>query len=107
MWRVLYRVVIALSVMMSDASVASADNRPVEQLPADIVRWSTLWTLVPEQMAESHLAQGPVAGVTIGVARGVAKLVCVTGEEVWHIARTDRRPGHRHEPGALLLRYEF
>ncbi len=90
--------------------VASAESRPLKQLPADIVRWSTVWVNIPEQMYVVGQEEGPLAAMTWGPAKGAVVMVQSTTQELWEAMKPDERPGHRSQHGDVhgaLLRYEF
>jgi hypothetical protein len=88
-----------------------AERRPLRQLPEDVVRWSTVWLQIPEQMMEVGRTDGPVAAMTWGPTKGAAMMVHSTVKELWEAAKPDKRPGRRRsrpgEPRGVMVRYEF
>ena len=101
---------IVLGIGMSLSSVVFAESKPIEQLPKDIARWSTMWVEIPEQMVRVGQEDGPVAALTVGPAKGTAKFMQSTGEEVWKAVKPDHRPGHQpgeDTPRGAILRYGF
>ena len=101
---------IVLGIGMSLSSAAFAESKPIEQLPKDLARWSTMWVEIPEQMMQVGREDGPVAALTMGPTQGTAKFLQSTGEEVWKAVKPDHRPGHQpgeDTPQGAILRYEF
>ena len=90
-------------------ATAAAQERPIKQLPADLVRWSMSWTEVPKEMVTVGQEYGPVAAVTWGPVQGAASMVNNTATEVWDIMRSQKqnRPSARASTGMALVRYEF
>lgn len=89
---------------------AFAASRPIEQLPEDIARWSTLWVAVPKSVVEVGRVHGPLAALTWGPAKGLAALVESTTNEVWNTVKPDEKPSDRprsQHPKGLIFRYEF
>lgn len=87
-----------------------AASKPLEKLPVDLMRWSTLWVAIPKSMAEVGQDDGPLAALTWGPVKGTAVLVESTTKEVWNTVKPDQRPGHRpssQHPKGLIFRYEF
>jgi hypothetical protein len=87
-------------------------RRPIQQLPDDVVRWSTIWLQIPEQMMEVGRTDGPIAAFTWGPTKGAAVMVESTVKELWEAAKPDKRPGRRRaarpgEPRGVMVRYEF
>ena len=88
----------------------AADTRPIEQLPKDLWRWSTLWTHIPEEMANVDKQEGAVSAATWGPTKGVAVMVQATADEVWKTVKPNqkkRRGQQYNEPVGVILRYEF
>ena len=110
MRRIAVVAALALSVIGAPRSHA-AQHKSIQQLPGDVVRWSTAWRSIPEQMYEVSKTDGPVAGLTWGPVKGAAVMVhsAVTG--LWEAAKSDQQPDrraqHPHESRGVLLRYEF
>ncbi len=90
-------------------ATASAQERPIKQLPADLARWSMSWTEVPKDMVMVGQEYGPVAAVTWGPVQGGASLVNNTATELWNLMRSQKqnRPSARASTGMALVRYEF
>lgn len=107
------RSVVCMGVLVGvlcGTATAMAKSRPIQQLPGDVVRWSTLWVAVPEEMVAVGHDEGPLAALTWGPAKGTAVLVQQTGQEVWDIMKPDENPVHRSRasnPQGVILRYEF
>lgn len=90
-------------------TVQAAERKPIEQLPGDVVRWSTTWAQIPKQMTEVSREEGPLSGLTWGPAKGTALMFRATTEALWELAQPDEQPvarGRDREPG-MILRYEF
>ena len=88
----------------------AADTRPIEQLPKDIWRWSTLWTHIPGEMAKVGQEEGVVSAVAWGPAKGTAVMIEATADELWSTVKPNqkKRRGQRYEqPLGAILRYEF
>jgi len=101
---------VAVSVGLLISPAAFAESRPIEQLPGDVVRWSTLWVAIPKSMVEVGQEDGPLAALTWGPVKGTAALVESTAKEVWDTVKPDHTPGHRPNsphPKGLIFRYEF
>ena len=107
-WRLTGWLLIFMVVIGGLPSV-SAETRPIAQLPGDLVRWTTVWTDVPQQMYAVTLDHGPVAGLTWGPTKGTALMVTSTTKEIWGAMQRDERPGHRsnEDVNGPLFRYEF
>lgn len=87
-----------------------AESRPLKQLPKDLVRWSTLWMTVPEQMMDVAVDYGPLAAVTWGPAKGTATMVERTTRDLWNATKPDKHPGAQRDPSRLkgpVFRYTF
>ncbi len=110
MRRVWLVVGIMVGAIVCGSPVVLAESRPIEQLPQDVVRWSTLWTAIPRQMYEVGQEEGPLAALTLGPAKGVATFVASTTEEAWNVMKPDEKPGQpstRGNPAGLIFRYKF
>ena len=94
-------------VATSMTATASADVKPLNELPTDVGRWSTMWIAVPQQMYRVGLEHGPVAAVTWGPAKGAAVMVESTTRELWNAAQPDHRPGRQSEDSGVIFRYDF
>lgn len=103
---VLASVLMAI-VLAGGVATARAADRPLQQLPADVVRWSTVWMAIPRQMASVGEEQGPLAAVTVGPAQGMAVMVESTGREVWQAMQQDPQPHRRREAAGAVIRYQF
>ncbi len=107
------RGVVCMGVLVGvlcGTTTAMAKSRPIQQLPSDVVRWSTLWVAVPEQMIAVGRDDGPLAALTWGPAKGTVALVQHTGRAVWDVVEPDENPVHRaraNTPQGVILRYEF
>ncbi len=101
---------VVLSGMMIGPPLVFAESRPLEQLPKDLLRWSTLWMDIPKQMYEVGQEDGPLAALTWGPTKGTAVMVQSTTKELWDVVKPDQRPhqrqGQDHSKG-LIVRYEF
>ena len=110
MRRVLCVVVTMVVLFVGGDRLAFAASKSIKQLPADLARWSMMWTAIPQQMVEVGQEHGPLAGLMWGPAQGAAALVESAVKEVWETAKLDRKPRPhsqgQHSQGALL-RYEF
>ena len=93
------------------APFAQAESRPIKQLPKDLVRWSTLWMAIPEQMMDVGMEYGPLAAVTWGPAKGTADMVERTTRDLWEASKPEPHPvvAHRNEsrPKGPVFRYTF
>ena len=98
--------------LMIAAAPAWAKPRPIDQLPDDVLRWSTMWIKVPQEIGEVNREAGPLAAMTVGPAVGTAKMVQRTGRDIWEAMLPDQRPGMRTSskgrgPAGPVFRYEF
>jgi len=104
-------VIVAASVgMLVGVPPAFAASKPLEKLPEDIARWSTLWVAIPKSMAKVGQDDGPLAALTWGPVKGTAVLVESTTKEVWDTVKPDQRLGHHpgsQHPKGLIFHYEF
>ena len=102
---------LALSLVGAPPCSLAAQHKSIRQLPDDVVRWSTAWLIIPEQMYEVAQTNGPVAALTWGPAKGAAVMVHSTIKGLWEAAKPDPRPVRRaqqpNEPRGVMLRYEF
>ncbi len=98
----------AMTVGMTTA-VLAAERKPIDQLPGDVVRWSTTWMEIPKQVAEVSRNEGPLSGVVWGPAKGTALMIRSTTAALWELAQPEQQPvpqGRDREPG-MIVRYEF
>ena len=110
MARGLWIGMISTALLMLHAPSALARSRPIGQLPKDLVRWSTLWVSIPQQMYAVNQEQGAVAALTWGPTKGAAMMIHATGKEVWDVMKVDesrRLSSREHKTGQMLFRYEF
>ena len=111
MLRVRETIVLAFILFFSGIPFSSAGSRPMEQLPKDILRWSTLWMKVSQGMYDVHQEDGPLAAVTWGPAKGTGMFLYSMGKELWDGAKPDERPGHRSRQDSsvkgVIFSYEF
>ena len=102
---------LALSLIGTSSVSFAAQHKSIRQLPDDVVRWSTAWLIIPEQMYEVAKTDGPIAALTWGPAKGTAVMVHSTVKGLWEAAKPDSRPVRRaqrpNEPRGVMLRYEF
>ena len=108
------RVGMAASVVLSGVMIGLplvfAESRPLEQLPKDLLRWSTLWMDIPKQMYEVGQEEGPLAALTWGPTKGTAVMLQSTTQELWDVVKPDKRPQRSQgvdNPKGLIVRYEF
>ena len=88
----------------------AAEARPIKDLPKDVVRWSTLWTHVPEEMVKVGQKEGLASAVTWGPTKGAAVMIQATADEVWKTVKPDQKKRHgqpNNDPAGAILRYEF
>ena len=108
--RVVFVLVIMVALFVGGDRFAFAASRPIKQLPADVARWSLMWTVIPKEMIAVGQEHGPLAALMWGPAQGASAFVESAVKEVWSTAKPDkeRRPGSqsRFAKGALF-RYEF
>lgn len=101
------RTMLWMTMLIAGLSVSvaayAADSKPLEDLPSDLARWSTLWMELPRQMYGVGQEEGPVSAMTWGSVRGTVKLVNTTSKALWDAAKQDQRPGKGH----AIFRYEF
>ena len=107
-----YAGAVMATVWLATMATASAEGRPLKQLPADVARWSMSWTEVPKQMVEVGQEYGPIAAVTWGPVQGAASLIGSTTKELWDIMKADKQARRsasapRRSTGSALVRYEF
>ena len=105
--RLIPRVVMCTILLLGLASPTFAKTRPIEQLPSDVLRWSTLWMEVPRQISAVHHEEGPLASVTWGPAKGAAMMVRSTAAELWTTLKDERRDPRSSRPMGPLVCYEF
>jgi hypothetical protein len=100
---------LIVGVLVGGIPSAWAEGRPIEQFPGDVVRWSTMWVEVPQQMYAVGQADGPFAALTWGPAKGTAAFIESATQELWDALKPDTRPGHSSPRGVqgALFRYEF
>ncbi len=90
-------------------AVPAAERKPIEQLPGDVVRWSTTWAEIPKQMVQVSQDEGPLSGLMWGPAKGTAMMMRSTTDVVWEMIKPDQRPepkGREKKPG-MVFHYEF
>lgn len=108
---VVFKIVVAWGMVMGVAKLASAQSRPLEQLPKDVAKWSTVWVEVPKQMYEVGKDDGPLAALTWGSAKGTAVMIDSTTKDLWNAWKPDEKPGHEStaddDVTGPLFRYEF
>ncbi len=110
MTRVVGIGVLIAGVWLGAVMPVFAESRPIKQLPSDVVRWSTMWVAVPQEMYAVGLEEGPLAAVTWGPAKGTVTFVKSTTQEFWDVVKPDEKPGHRaptRRDTGLIARYEF
>ena len=103
-------IIVTIGLGSVQVPSALAESRPLKQLPADVVRWSTLWVEVPKQVYEVGQEEGPLAAMTWGPVKGTAVFVNSTAKELWDATKPDQRPGHQlsgKRPAGAIVRYEF
>ena len=110
--RARFGMVTALMVLMSASAAmpAWAEGRPIEKLPGDVVRWSTMWMMIPAEIAKETREHGPVAGVMWGPAKGTAVMLDSTSREIWKASTAPDRPSiapKRSNPKGPIFRYDF
>ena len=90
-------------------TVFAAESKPIEQLPGDVVRWSTTWMEIPNQMVQVSRDEGPVSGLLWGPAKGTALMIRSPTAALWEMVRPEQRavPPGREQGAGALLRYEF
>lgn len=101
---------LVISGVMFGLPLVFAESRPIEQLPKDLLRWSTLWMDIPKQMYAVGQEEGLLAALTWGPTKGTAVMVQSTTKEVWDVVKPDQRPHQRQgrdSPKGLIVRYEF
>ncbi len=104
-------MMLILATVVGEGSVLAA-TKPLNQLPADVARWSTLWVAVPKDMVEVGREHGPLAALTWGPAKGMTTLVRSTASEIWDTVKPDKnkkrsRLANRGRPTGAIFRYEF
>ena len=89
--------------------LAVAKSKPLQDLPKDLLRWSLCWIAIPQQMAEEHRDNGPLAAVALGPPKGTAAMVESTTRELWEAAKPDQRrgPARKSDVKGVIFRYEF
>ena len=105
-------IIVVLLILGTSAS-ASAESRPIEKLPSDVMRASMIWTQIPQQIHEVQLDHGPFVALTMGPAAGAAAIVETTTHEVWEATKPPRKTGRREyrrngsNPKGPIFRYVF
>ena len=110
MRKVLAGAVVVAGVCGLMTASQAAQGKPIQELPGDLVKWSTLWVEVPRQMYGVGQDAGPLAAMTWGPVKGTAMFVNVTTKALWDAAQSEKRQGHRPtsgQPEGPILRYEF
>ena len=113
MRRCIWVLGLVMASWLGGMSFLFAESRPLKQLPGDLVRWSTIWKDIPQQMYEVGQESGPVAAVLWGPTKGTAVMVQSTTKELWSVMKPDQRQDHdsydveEDSPTGLILRYEF
>lgn len=110
--RTRFGVVAAMAALMNALAVLPvfAESRPIEQLPGDVVRWSTVWMAIPTEIAKETREHGPVAGFMWGPAKGTAIMLNSTSREIWKASTAPDRPSiapKRSNPKGPIFRYDF
>ena len=105
--RLVMGALMAMSLMCAPSVMA--EDRPLKQFPADVMRWSTMWAVIPRQMIAVEREQGPLAAVIVGPTNGMAAMVESTGTEVWHAMQPETNPAQRYknDEGGAVFRYDF
>ena len=101
-------VIVGMCGLMTSAQ--AAQDKPIQALPGDLMKWSTLWVEVPKQMYHVGQDAGPLAAMTWGPVKGAATFVNVTTKALWDAVQQEKREGHQppsEEPVGPILRYEF
>lgn len=102
---------LMLGCVMAGVPSVFAQDRSIEELPKDLLRWSTLWVAIPQQMGRVGAEEGPLSAMTWGMARGTATLIQATTNEVWDVVKPDEKPSHRpqrdDDASGVMLRYRF
>ena len=102
-------MMLILATVGGEGSVLAA-TKPLNQLPADVARWSTLWVAVPKDMVEVGREHGPLAALTWGPAKGMTTFVRSTANEIWDTVKPDKtrsRLASRGRPTGAIFRYQF
>ena len=110
MRKVLAGAVVVAGVCGLMMAAQAAEGKPIQELPGDLVKWSTLWVEVPRQMYGVGQEEGPVAAITWGPVKGTVMFVSATTKTLWDAAQSEKRQGHRptsKQPVGAILRYEF
>ena len=95
MKHVSFSVIIGLVALLCAETAALAATKPIQQLPADVARWSTLWMNIPNSMIEEGQEHGPLAALTWGPAKGTVEFARATKKEVWDSVKPDQKRGYR------------
>lgn len=98
MWRA---IVVAAMVMAGGASAMGAEDKPIEQLPQDVLELAFAWTEPIKQVAKRSRQFDPVSGLWIGLVDGSVKSVERTAQFL-----LEDRSSTSHEPGKIF-RYSF
>ena len=109
MWRARW-ILLVVGVLLLNGRSGWAETRPIEQLPDDVFRWSTLWTDIPKEMADVGKHQGALAGVTWGPTKGTVKILEDTTREIWGVLKEDDRQPKlqgRGHPKGVIFEYTF
>jgi len=110
MRRVLFVVVTMVALFIGGDRYVFAASRPIKQLPADMARWSMMWTVVPKQVYSVGRKHGPFAALIWGPVKGTAKLIQSTVKEAWDTVKPDKnrvRYARSGRPKGVIFRYEF
>ena len=101
-------VLVLVGMLLSGTRPVGAESRPLKRLPEDVLRWSTLWLTIPQEMVAVGRDEGAVSALVWGPVKGTAVLVNSTTEEVWGAVKPDQPSARRDgKQAAIGLRYEF
>lgn len=110
MRRALASAVVVVGLLGAATSSECAESKPIAELPGDLVRWSTMWMDIPQQMVAVGQEEGPLAAMTWGPVRGAAVFMNTTTKALWEAAQSEQRAGHQlsgKRPNDAIFRYEF
>ena len=107
------RMGLIIGIVSGWMPLAWAESRPMKDLPADLVQWSTMWVEVPKQMVEVGKDDWALAALTWGPAKGTAMMLKSGTKKLWdsmkpdQSADADSSSGSESDVMGPVFRYTF
>ena len=96
--------------LLAMCAPAWAQTKPLQELPGDLVHWSTMPMAVPNTIRQVGVEEGPISAMVWGPTKGSAVLLRSASEELWALVKPDPAPEHGPRPKrpvGMILSYEF